>query len=68
MTFISGGKNSVSKTTAGATNVSAYMFGLATTDARYSELANADYGVLAGDISVNYGATAVTMPATISEP
>ena len=63
MTFISGGKNSVSKTTAGATNVSAYMFGLATTDARYSELANADYGVLAGDISVNYGATAVTMPA-----
>ena len=63
MTFISGGKNTTSTTTAGQTNVAAWMYGLATNAARYKELANADFGVLANNIEVDFGATAVTMPA-----
>ncbi len=63
MTFISGGKNTTSTTYAGQTNVAAWMYGLATNAARYSDLANADFGVLANNIEVDFGATAVTMPA-----
>lgn len=63
MTFISSGKNTVTKVTVGATNVSSWMYGLSQDASRYNEIANADYGVLANNIEVNFGATAVTMPA-----
>ena len=42
---------------------SAEMYGLPVTDSNYDTYANADFGVLAKNIEVNFGATAVTMPA-----
>ena len=76
MTFISGGRNTVSNKTAstaasaltdGGTDrtgtYAAGQYGLAKTEARYNELKNADIGVLANNIEVNFGATAVTMPS-----
>lgn len=58
MTFISSGKNTATKKdTVGG------MYGLSQDASRYNEIANADYGVLANNIEVNFGATAVTMPA-----
>ena len=42
---------------------SAEMYGLPVTDPNYSTYANADIGVLANNIEVNFGATAVTMPS-----
>ena len=49
---------------------SAEMYGLPVTDPNtdptYSTYANADFGVLAKNIEVNFGATAVTMPANKS--
>ena len=42
---------------------SAEMYGLPVTDPNYSTYANADFGVLAKNIEVNFGATAVTMPS-----
>ncbi len=76
MTFITEGRNTVSNKTAstaasaltdGGTDrtgtYAAEQYGLAKTEARYNELKNADIGVLANNIEVNYGATAVTMPA-----
>lgn len=76
MTFISGGRNTVSNKTAstaapaltdGGTDrtgtYAAGQYGLAKTEARYNELKNADIGVLANNIEVNFGATAATMPS-----
>lgn len=76
MTFISGGRNTVSNKTAstaapaltdGGTDrtgtYAAGQYGLAKTETRYNELKNADIGVLANNIEVNFGATAVTMPS-----
>lgn len=45
---------------------SAEMYGLPVTDPNYSTYANADFGVLAKNIEVDFGATAVTMPANKS--
>lgn len=76
MTFITEGRNTVSNKTAstaapaltdGGTDrtgtYAAGQYGLAKTEARYNELKNADIGVLANNIEVNFGATAVTMPS-----
>ena len=76
MTFITEGRNTVSNKTAstaasaltdGGTDrtgtYAAGQYGLAKTEARYDELKNADIGVLANNIEVNFGATAVTMPS-----
>lgn len=76
MTFITEGRNTVSNKTAstaasaltdGGTDrtgtYAAEQYGLAKTEARYNELKNADIGVLANNIEVNFGATAVTMPS-----
>lgn len=79
MTFITEGRNTVSNKTAstaasaltdGGTDrtgtYAAEQYGLAvdkTEGSRYLQLANADIGVLAKNIEVNYGATAVTMPS-----
>lgn len=76
MTFITEGRNTVSnktKSTAasaltdGGTDrtgtYAAGQYGLAKTEARYNELKNADIGVLANNIEVDFGATAATMPS-----
>lgn len=76
MTFITEGRNTVSNKTAstaasaltdGGTDrtgtYAAGQYGLAKTEARYNELKNADIGVLANNIEVNFGATAATMPS-----
>lgn len=79
MTFISGGRNTVSNKTASTAasaltdggkdrtgTYAAEQYGLAvdkTEGSRYLQLANADFGVLAKNIEVNFGATAVTMPS-----
>lgn len=76
MTFITEGRNTVSNKTAstaapaltdGGTDrtgtYAAGQYGLAKTEAKYNELKNADIGVLANNIEVNFGATAVTMPS-----
>lgn len=76
MTFITEGRNTVSNKTAstaasaltdGGTDrtgtYAAEQYGLAKTETRYNELKNADIGVLANNIEVNFGATAVTMPS-----
>ena len=76
MTFITEGRNTVSNKTAstaasaltdGGTNrtgtYAAGQYGLAKTEAKYNELKNADIGVLANNIEVNFGATAATMPS-----
>lgn len=76
MTFITAGRNTVSNKTAstaasaltdGGTDrtgtYAAGQYGLAKTEARYNELKNADIGVLANNIEVNFGATAATMPS-----
>lgn len=76
MTFITEGRNTVSNKTAstaasaltdGGTDrtgtYAAEQYGLAKTEARYDVLKNADIGVLANNIEVNFGATAVTMPS-----
>lgn len=79
MTFITAGRNTVSNKTAstaasaltdGGTDrtgtYAAEQYGLAvdkTEGSRYLQLANADIGVLANNIEVNFGATAATMPS-----
>lgn len=79
MTFITEGRNTVSNKTAstaasaltdGGTDrtgtYAAGQYGLAvdkTEGSRYLQLANADIGVLANNIEVNFGATAATMPS-----
>lgn len=75
MTFITEGRNTVSNKTASTAasaltdgtdrtgTYAAEQYGLAKTEARYNELANADIGVLANNIEVDFGATAVTMPS-----
>ena len=76
MTFITEGRNTVSNKDAstaasaltdGGTNrtgtYAAGQYGLAKTEAKYNELKNADIGVLANNIEVNFGATAATMPS-----
>lgn len=76
MTFITEGRNTVSNKTAstaasaltdGGTDrtgtYAAGQYGLAKTEARYNELKNADIGVLANNIEVDFGATAATMPS-----
>lgn len=76
MTFITEGRNTVSNKTAstaasaltdgGTDRTGTYavgQYGLAKTEARYNELKNADIGVLANNIEVNFGATAATMPS-----
>lgn len=76
MTFITAGRNTVSNKTAstaasaltdGGTDrtgtYAAGQYGLAKTEARYNELKNADIGVLANNIEVDFGATAATMPS-----
>lgn len=76
MTFITEGRNTVSNKTAstaasaltdGGTDrtgtYAAGQYGLAKTEAKYNELKNADIGVLANNIEVNFGATAATMPS-----
>lgn len=79
MTFITGGRNTVSNKTASTAasaltdggkdrtgTYAAEQYGLAvdkTEGSRYLQLANADIGVLAKNIEVNFGATAVTMPS-----
>ena len=76
MTFITEGRNTVSNKTAstaasaltdGGTDrtgtYAAGQYGLAKTEARYNDLKNADIGVLANNIEVNFGATAATMPS-----
>ena len=76
MTFITEGRNTVSNKTAstaasaltdGGTDrtgtYAAGQYGLAKTEARYNELKNADIGILANNIEVDFGATAATMPS-----
>ena len=76
MTFITEGRNTVSNKTASTAasaltdngkdrtgTYAAGQYGLAKTEARYNELKNADIGVLANNIEVNFGATAATMPS-----
>ena len=79
MTFITEGRNTVSNKTASTAasaltdggkdrtgTYAAEQYGLAvdkTEGSRYLQLANADIGVLANNIEVNFGATAVTMPS-----
>lgn len=76
MTFITEGRNTVSNkdastaasalTDGGTDRTGTYaagQYGLAKTEARYNELKNADIGVLANNIEVNFGATAATMPS-----
>ncbi len=76
MTFITEGRNTVSNKTASTAasalidngkdrtgTYAAGQYGLAKTEARYDELKNADIGVLANNIEVNFGATAATMPS-----
>ena len=76
MTFITEGRNTVSNKTASTAasaltdngkdrtgTYAAGQYGLAKTDAKYNELKNADIGVLANNIEVNFGATAATMPS-----
>ena len=76
MTFITEGRNTVSNKTestaasaltdGGKDRTGTYaagQYGLAKTEARYNELKNADIGVLANNIEVDFGATAATMPS-----